>query len=218
MLFIILAVIAIIYLLTLFTRSGRKLNARATRIIRVFLFFLAPVLIALLVISQYNIYPRGYWVTKGIFWVVFLLMMILFGLGNKSSLSKAERIIYRFFFYLPLGFIPFLLIPFIGIGTALLFYTSFIGDKSFILYSDENIRVQQQYIMFLGPAPPLDVYVKDGLFCRRDTVLPVMYNDRKDIIRVIRLNDSTYSLIHYSPDNWAVPAGFEEFKFSLKSK
>jgi hypothetical protein len=218
MLFIILAAIAVIYLLTLFTRSGRKLNANTTKIIRVFLFVLAPVLIALLVISQYNIYPRGYWVTKVIFWVVFLLIMILFGLGNKSSLSKVERIIYKFFFYLPLCFIPFLLIPFIGIGTALLFYTSFIGDKSFVLYSDEHIRIQQQYVTFMGPGPPLDVYVKEGLFCHRDTVLPLNYNDRKDSILVTRLNDSTYSLIHYSPDNWAVPAGFREFKFSVKSK
>jgi hypothetical protein len=217
MLIIIIAILLIIYLITLLTRSRNILNASTTKIIRVFLFVLTPVLIILLIISHFNIYPRGYWVTKIIFWVVIVLTMVLFGLGDKSTQSKIERIAYGFFFYLPLGCIPFLLVPFIGIGTALLFYVSFIGDKSFILYSDENIRIQKQGIRFLGPDPPLEIYVKEGLFSHMETVLPMGYNADDDSLRVRRLNDSTYLLTHYAPDNWQVPAGFEEFKFSIKS-
>lgn len=218
MLIIILTIFLIIYLLTLGTMSGGKLNTTSTKIIRAFLFALTPVLIVLLIISRFNIYPRGYWVTKGIFWVVFFLMMILFGLGNKSVISKIERIVYGFFFYLPLGFIPILLIPFIGMGFALYIYVSFIGDKSLIVYSDQNIRVQKQGIRFLGPDPPLEIYVKEGFFSHKDTVLPVGYNIQKDSLGVRRLNDSTYILIHYSPHNWQVPSGSEEFIFSIKGK
>src|SRR5438128_215443 len=132
MLIAIIVLTLLIYLLPILTRSRNKLSIRATKIIRVFFFVLAPVLIAVLIFSQFNIYPRGYWVKKGLFWIVVFLMMILFGLGNKSALNRLERIVYGFFFYLPLGFIPLLLIPFIGPGVALLFYVSFIGDSSFI--------------------------------------------------------------------------------------
>src|SRR5687768_16077226 len=148
MLIILLAALLLIYLFTIWTGSGNKLSTGITKTLRVLLFVLAPVLITLLVISQYNIYPRGYWFTKGTFWVVIFLMIILFGLGNKSVLSKIERIVYGFFFYLPLCFIPLMLIPFFGIAFALIFYVSFIGD-GFIVYADENIRIQKQGIRFL---------------------------------------------------------------------
>jgi len=215
MLIIILAILFVIYL---FTLSGNKLNTSITKIMRVFVFVLLPVLITLLTLSDFNIYPRGYWVTKGLFWAVAILMIILFGLGNKSALSKIERLVYGLFFYLPLAFILFLFIPFLGIGYGLLFYVSFIGDSSFIVYSDKNIRVQKQGVRFLGPDPPLEIYVKDGIFSHRDTVLPMKYNDKNDSLRVRRLNDSTYFLIHYSPDNWQIPSGSEEFRFSIRPK
>lgn len=216
MLIIILGFIFVIYLLTLIS-GGRKLNIQTTKIIRIFLFVLSPILITLIIISQINIYPRSYWVTKVLLWIVVFLMMILFAIGNRLAINKYEKIVYRFFYYLPLGFIPFLLIPIIGVGTALLFYVSFIGDKALIVYSDESIRIQKQGIRFLGPDPPLEIYVKYGLFSHKDTVLPMGYNDKNDSLKVQRLNDSTYLLIHYSPDNWQVPSGFEEFKFSIKS-
>lgn len=215
MLIIIIGLILSIYLLTM---TGSKLTIRATKFVRVFLFVIAPVLVVILIVSQFNVYPRGYWVTKGFFWVVIFLMMALFGLGNKSTINKFERIIYRFFFYLPLGFIPLLLIPFIGGGIAALFYVSFIGDKSFIIYSDENIRIQKQGIRLLGPDPPLEIYVKNDFFSHKDTILPMGYNDNTDSLSVLRLNESTYSLIHYSPNNWQVPTGSEEFKFSIDPK
>ena len=218
MLIVILVFIAIIYVLTLLIRSGSKFNARTTNTIRVFLFVFAPVLTALLILGQLNIYPRGYWFTKGLFWIVVSLMMILFGLGNRSTFSKLEKVVYGFFFYLPLAFLPFLLVHVIGIGTALLFYVSFIGDSSLILYSDDHIRVQQQYIKFLSPNPPLEIFVKDGFFSHRDTVLAVMYSDKTDSLSVRQLDDTTYSLVHYAPESWEVPGGSEEFRFSIRSK
>lgn len=217
MLIIILAALLLIYLFTIWAGSGNKLSTGITQTLRVFLFVLAPVLIILLVISQYNIYPRGYWVTKGIFWVVIFLMIILFGLGNKSVLSKIERIVYGFFFYLPLCFIPLMLIPFFGIAFALVFYVSFIGD-GFIVYADENIRIQKQGIRFLGPDHPLGIYVKEGLFSHKDMDFPIGYNDKTDSLRVRRLNDSTYFLIQYAPDSYETPEGFKEFTFSIKPK
>ncbi len=218
MLIIILAALLLVYLFTIWAGSGSKLNTGTTKIIRVVLFVLAPVLIILLTISQFNIYPRGYWFTKGMFWIVFFLMMILFGLGNKSVVSKIEKIVYGFFFYLPLGFIPIILIPFIGAGIVLIFYVSFIGDRSFIVYSDETIRIEKQHVRFMGPDPPLDIYVKEGLFSYKDTALDIEYNTKNDSMRVRRLNDSTYLLIHYAPDSWRVPEGFEEIKYSIKPK
>jgi hypothetical protein len=215
---IILTVIAFIYLLAAVVPAEKKFSINATKTIRIFLFVLSPALIALLVLSRFNIYPRGYWVTKGIFCTVVILMMILFGLGNKSGLGKFERIIYGFIFYLPLGFIPLLLIPFLGAGIMLLFYVSFIGDGSFILFADENIRVEKAGVRFMGPDPPMAIYVKDGLFSYKDTVLPVMYDEMKDSLRVELVNDSTYFLTHIAPDSWQVPEGFTVYKYSMKSK
>lgn len=217
MLITIIGFILAIYLVTLVS-GGRKLNIQTTKTVRVFSLVLSTVVIALLIMGQFNIYPRGYWVAKGLFWAAVYLMMILFAFGNRLVIYKIERIVYGLFFYLPLGFIPLLLIPVIGFGTALLFYVSFIGDKSFIIYSDKNIRIEKQDVRFMGPDPPLEVYLKTGLFCHKDTILPMGYNSKKDNIKVNRVNDSTYSLIHYSPDNWKVPNGFEEFRFQIKTK
>ena len=217
MLVIVISALAIIYMLTIYTGSGNKLSARATRIIRISLFILAPVLIALITISRYNIFPRGYWVTKAIFWSVIFMIMVLFGLGNRAALGKIERSIYKFFYFLPLAWIPFLLIPFFGFGVGIVFYVAFIGDESFIKYSDENIRIQKTGIRFLGPDSPLAIYVKDGLFAYKDTVFSTGYNAAKDSVHVRRLNDSTYFLIHYAPDNYQVPTGFEEYKFYINS-
>jgi hypothetical protein len=213
-----IALLLLIYLLSVFTSSERKLNIQTTKIIRASFLVLAPFLIALLILSRFNIYPRGYWITKILFWTVIFSMMILFRFGNRSTLNKFERILYKFFFYLPLGFIPLLFIPFLGGAIALLIYVSFIGDQSFIVYTDDNIRIEIQGVRFLGPDPPLEIYVKDGLFSHKDTILRMGYDSEKDSLSVRRLNESTYSLIHYSPDNWQVPAGFEEFKYSLIPK
>jgi hypothetical protein len=70
----------------------------------------------------------------------------------------------------------------------------------------------------MGPDPPLEIYVKDGFFSHKDTVLPMGYNAENDSLKVSKLNDSTYFLIHYAPDNWQVPDRFEEFMFSIKPK
>lgn len=218
MLVIIISIAVAIYFITITTGSGNKLSSRATKIIRVVLFVLATALVVIMAVTHLNIYPRGYWVKKGLFWIVVFLMMVLFGFGNRSLVKGLERIIYGIFFYLPLWVIPFLLIPLIGPAIGLEFYVSFIGDKSVVVFSDENIRIEQQYIRFLGEDPPLEIYVKHGFLSSKDTVLPIMYNDKKDSIRVVKLTNSTYTLTHYSPDNWEVPDGSEQFNFSLKSK
>ena len=217
MLIIVVSTLLSIFLLTLCTTRGKKFKIATIRILRFFFVVFAPVLITLLIVKQFNIYPRGYWVTKVLFWVVFFLIMILFAFGSKSVMGKVERIIYRIFFYLPLWVIPFLSIPFIGGGTALLFYVSFIGDKSFIIYSDDHIRIERQGIRFMGPDPPLEIYVKNGLFSNKDTVLPIHYNGEEDSLRVTKLNDSTYLMVHFAPDNFNVPGGIEEFRFSIDS-
>jgi hypothetical protein len=145
-------------------------------------------------------------------------MMILFELGNKSIIVNFERTIYKFFFYLPLAFIPLLLIPFFGIGISLIFYVSLIGDKSMVLYSDQKIRIEQQYIRFMGPDPQLDIYVKDRFFSYQDTTVPFTFNEMTDTLSVLKLDDSTYLLGHSSPKNWEVPTGYEEFRYSIDNK
>lgn len=164
MLFTIIATIILIYILTLVSKAHGKLSPKITHIIRISFFTLAPVLITILILRNYDTYPRGYWFTKILFWTVFFLMMILFGVCNKTIVTKFERVIYGLVFYLPLLYIPVLFVPFIGIGMFLLFYTDFIGDNSKIVYADSNIRLEQKYIPLLGPAPPLVVYTKRGLF------------------------------------------------------
>jgi hypothetical protein len=218
MLIIILAILFLIYLLTLMKGSIGRLNPQYTQFLRISLFISAPILIIVLIISRYNIYPRGYWFPRVLFWVVVFQLLILFGFGHRSKLSWIETKIYGFFFFAPLCFIPLLLIPFLGIAMALVFYVSFIGDKSFIIYSDRNIRIENEGIRLLGPDPALGVYVKEGVFCFKDTILTDGYDVQNDRLNVRKLNDSTYLITHYSPDNWQIPNGSEEFKYTLPSK
>lgn len=218
MLFIILTTFGFIYLLSLFSDLRGGLNGPVTRILRVALWFAVPLLITLLILRQYNIYTRGYWATRIFFWSVLLLIMLLFAFGNREAVKGTERLIYRIIFILPLASLALLPIPFFGVGIHLKIYITLIGDPSMVLYTDEKIRVEQQFVRFMGPNPPLDIYVKDRLFSYRDTVIDCQYGDKEDSLRVSQLNDSTYRLVHYAANNWRVPDKYEEFTFTLPQR
>ena len=217
MLIIILAVLFIVYLLTLMKGSIGRFNPQLTQLLRISLFILTPVVTGIIIISTHNIFLRGYWFPRIFFWVVVIQMMVLFAFGDRDKLSWIESKVYGLIFYLPLCFIGFLLIPFIGIGFGLLFYVSFIGDNSFIIYSDQNIRIEKEGIEFMGPDPGLGVYVKEGVFCYRDTIFTNGYNEDKDRLSVRRINDSIYVFTHYSPGNEEIPGESEEFTYKLPS-
>ena len=218
MLFIILTILATIYCASITVVRKRKFGFKVVKALRIIIFIATPILAATLAAKSYNIYPREYWFTKGIFWLVFFSCMSTYGLCKSELLGKYERTIYKIVFYLPLIFLIFLLVPFIGIGYGLIFYVKFVGDNKFVLYSDNKIRIEQPYIRFMGPNPQPIVYIKQKLISYQNTILPIGYDDEKDTMEVKINSDSTYIITFKSPNNWQVPTGTQSFQYNLKKR
>ena len=218
MIFIILTALILIYLFSIPNIRRTKFGRKVVLTLRIIIVVAAPILIALLFAETYNTYPREYWITKGIFWIVVLSCLSAYGLCNRQHLSNLERAIYKVLFFLPLVFLVFLLVPFIGIGCGLIFYVKFIGDNKFVLYSDNQIRIEQPYIRFLGPDPQPILYVKNKLTSFQDTTLPFRYHEETDKIEVTKQGNSSYTILLKSPDNWQVPDGIDTFYYHLQHK
>jgi hypothetical protein len=216
MLITILATIFIIYILTLVSKAQvKKLSPKITNIIRYTFFALAPILITTLILRSYEIYPRGYWFPRVLFWIVIFLMMILYGVCDKATVTKFERVLYGIVFYIPLLYIPVLFIPFLGIGMFLIFYSAFIGDSSKIVYADSNIRIEEKYIGFMGPPPPLVIYEKHGLLSYKELEVPMEHYYSDNTVKITRLDETTYSITRHTYATLEVPYGIEEIKFTI---
>lgn len=218
MIFIILTALLLIYLFSIPKVWAAKFGRKVVLALRIIILVATPILIALLFAETYNIYPREYWITKGVFWVVIFSCLSVYGLCNREYLSNLERTVYKIVFFLPLAFFVFLLVPFIGVGYGLLFYVKFIGDNKFVLYSDDKIRIEQPYIRFLGPDPQPILYVKNKLTSFQDTTLPFGYHEETDKIEVTKQANSSYTILLKSPNNWRVPDGIDTFYYSLRYK
>jgi hypothetical protein len=218
MLYFILTILTLIYLLSIPAIRKRKFGIGAILTLRIIILIATPILLAILIAETYNIYPRQYWVTKGLFWIVFFSCMTAFGLCRTEFLKPVEKGIYKIIFFLPLLFLLFLFIPVAGAAYGLIFYVKFIGDKNFILYNDNNIRIEQPYIRFLGPNPRPIVFVKNELTSYKDTTLPFRYDDSEDNVEVSKNGDTTYTITLKSPNNWQVPTGTKSFVYYLKNK
>jgi hypothetical protein len=217
MIFIVLLFLILIYLFSIPKVRKAKFGRPTTLTLRVIIFVATLLLVTLLAAETYNIYPRQYWITKGLFWLVIFSCMSAYGLCSNHYITTFERVIYKVIFFLPLLFLLFLFVPFIGVGYGLLFYVRFIGDNNFILYSDNKIRIEQPYIRFMGPDPHPILYVKKQFTSFQDTTLPFGYDEEKDKIEVITQGDSAYIVILKSPDNWQVPTGTDTFLYNLKN-
>ena len=100
--------------------------------------------------------------------------MSAYGLCNREYFTAIERTAYKVIFFLPLlFFLLFLFVPFLGIGYGLLFYVKFIGGNNFILYNDNNIRIEQSSIRFMGPNPRPILYVKKNITSFQDAYFAV---------------------------------------------
>jgi hypothetical protein len=141
--------------------------------------------------------------------------MLLYSFANKKDLYRIEKTIYEVLFFLPFGFIPLVLIPFVGAGIILRFHESFIGGDSMILYSSDKIRIEQSYITFMGPVPPIDIYIKNNLFSYKDTTLDIQYNEKFDSIKVQEFSPDSIKILYFEgrTDGRAEPV--EEFPIRL---
>jgi hypothetical protein len=144
--------------------------------------------------------------------------MSAFGFCRSEFFGTVERSIYKTIFFLPLFFLLFLCVPFIGISIGLIFHFKFIGDNKFILYSDNNIRIEQPYIRFMSRNAYPIVYAKQRLTSYQDTILSFHYNEAKDKVEVEKYGDSTYIITFKSPENWEVPTGTQAFYYVLRNK
>lgn len=193
-----------------------KFGANVALTLRIIIIVATPILLTLLILEKYNIYPRQYWIIKGLFWLLCFSCMTAFGLCSREYFRTFERAIYKIIFFLPLFFVLFLFVPFIGIAYGLVFYVKFIGDNKFILYNDNEIRIEQPFIRFLGPNPQPILFVKKELTSFKDTTLPFGYDEAKDKIEVTKNSDS-YIIILRSPNNWQVPTGTDTFHYKLRN-
>jgi hypothetical protein len=218
MLYLIITILTIIYIFSIPVIRKKKFGNRTISTLRIIVFSATALLVVILIAESYNIYPREYWFVKGLFWVIVFSCMIIVGLCKTESINSIEKRIYRIIFFLPLIFVIFLLIPFVGVAYGLFFYVKFIGDKEFILYNDNQIRIEQPFVRFLGPNPQPIIFIKNELTCYKDTTLPFGYDDAKDKIDVIKNDDTTYKITIKSPNNWQIPSGTESFIYHLKNK
>lgn len=218
MIFVVLFILFLIYLFSIPKVRRAKFGRSFALTTRLIIILSGTILLALSIAETYNMYPRQYWVTKGFFWLFVFSCMSAYGLCNTNNFATFERLIYKTIFFLPLIFLCFLLVPFIGIGFGLLFYVKFIGDSKFILYNDNNIRIEQPSIRFLGPDPQPILYVKRKFTSFKDTTLPFNYREEADKIEVTKRGNFSYTILVKSPDNWQVPDGIDTFFYDLKEK
>lgn len=219
MLTIVIAIMIAIYLLTLITRARYKFNVPITKFIRL-LFFVSTALLVVTVVAGFlNVYPRGYWFIKVLFWIVVFLVMILFGFGNKQALIPEERFLYTLAFFTPLSFIPLVVLGREVAGIVLiLVYCFFIGDTSCILYSDKNIRIEKYPLDIFVSDRSLDIYMKSGLISYVDTITPFRYEHGVDSLSIVKLDSATYVLKCFNAATTYGPEGIEEFRYTIQSK
>jgi hypothetical protein len=186
--------------------------------LRLKLFLATHLLLSLLIAETYNVYPKQYWFTKGLFWLVLFSCLTAYGLCSRQYFTTIEWMIYKVIFFLPFLFLLFLFVPFIGIGFGLIFYVKFRGDNKFILYSDNKIRIEQPYIRFMGPDPQPILYVKDQFTSFQDITLQYSYHEETDMIEVKKRIDSSYMIILKWPNNWRIPDGVDTFFYKLRRK
>lgn len=218
MLFAVISLLVVIYAASIPAINGYRLGKPAIRVLRIVNYTLVLTLVIVLIAADYNIYPRWYWFTKVLFCLALFSCMLMYGLTQRVFLKKLEALVYGIIFYVPLLFVVFLFVPFLGFLIALFIYTNFIGHTSFILYNDNRIRIEKPYIRFLSPDPRPVIYVKQGLTAYKDTELPTGYDDRKDAIIVKRVSDNSYVIVVKSPDNWQVPTGEETIHYTVGEK
>ncbi|HEU4470183.1 MAG TPA: hypothetical protein VFR58_03795 [Flavisolibacter sp.] len=217
MIFVVLIGLIILYLFSFSKIRKEKFGRPVVLSLRVIIMVAAPALIALLIAESYNIYPAQYWTTKVIFWLLIFSCMAAYGLCNRKYLTTIERSVYKLVFFFPLLFLLFVCIPLVGTGCGILFYFKFIGDSEFIIYDDNNIRIEQPSVRFMGSDPQPVLYVKNGLTSLRDTTLPFYYDGAKDKIEVVKQEAYSYTFIFRSPDNWQVPDGADTSSYELKN-
>lgn len=218
MLIIIVAGLILMYLLTIWFRNTFTFSPSVTRGLRILQLMALLVSIALFVLSYYNIYLRGYWAPRIIFWVWFFSAMVLYSFGDRKVFFKVEKLFYDILFFLPLTFFPLVMIPFVGGGIILLFYVAFIGDESMVLYSSDTIRIEQPYIRFMSPDPPIAVFRKDNLFSYKDTVIDIMYNEKLDSLRVEEISPDSIKLVYYNNTDNSDGRPAEEFSIRLEHR
>lgn len=212
---IVLVGIFSVYLLALLSRKKFSFRTSFTKGLKLFGVALLLMLVVIFLLAKSNIYLRGYWIPKIIFWLWFFSIMLLFAFGSKSVGYKWEWLFYKIVYYLPLAFIPLLLVPFLGIGIALRVYESVIGDKSMILYSSQKVRIEQPSIRFLGPDPPITIFVKNKIFSHKVTTIPIQFNGRHDSLHVTEPGSNRLHIVYCNNHGFDTTKTVQEFDISL---
>lgn len=208
MLIIVLTILLLLYFLSLF--PGIRMSDRITRFLLILVRVLLAAMILLFVLSQVDMYLKSYWLPRILFWIWLYATIALSAFGNKKLMPAAERFFYRLIFWIPLILTFVLFVPFIGIGIWVLLYPRLIADPSMIAYADSSIRIEESRLIFLGPAPPLDVYQKKGFFAYKIESIPTQYDSRFDKLEVSHRDKSSYNVSHVKEDT--------VFRFEIRLK
>ncbi len=198
MLIIVLAILLLLYFLSLF--PGIRMRDKTTRFFMILVRLLLAVMILLFALSQAGIYLKSYWLPRILFWTWLYGTIALVAFGNRKLMTVPERFFYRLIFWAPLVLTILLLIPFIGVGIWLLLYPRLIADPSMVAYTDSSIRIEESHLIFMSPAPPLDVYQKKGLFAYKIETIPTQYDSRFDKLEVSHRDKSSYTVMHVTED------------------
>ena len=198
MLIIVLTILLLLYFLSLF--PGIRMTDKTTRFFLAFVRPLLTAMILLLVLSQAGIYLANYWFPRILFWVWLYMTLALIAFGNKKLMPVPERLLYRLIFCIPLVMMLVLFIPFIGVGIWVLLYPRLIADPSMIPYADSSIHIEESHLIFMSPAPPLDVYQKRGFFAYKIQTIPTQYDSRFDKLEVYRQDNRIYKVTHIKED------------------
>lgn len=216
MLVIVISGLILIYFSALAFKNTFNFSTRVTKWLRIAQLTLLLLLIVLFTLQRYNIYLRGYYAPKIIFWGWLFVAMLLYAFGNKNHIHGFEKRIYQILFFLPLASPLIVLVPFAGAALMLRFHESFIGSNSMLVYSSNNIRIEQAYIRFMSPDPPLEIYSKHNLFSYKDTVIDIMFSEKLDSLKVQEFSPDSFKIVYFNNSDSLNGGTVQEFSIRVK--
>jgi hypothetical protein len=85
MLVIVLTILIVIYILRIAYKIRPDLSITAVKAFRVFHLISAALILAVYILSTKEIYLKGYWAPKIIFWLWYFSGMVLFAFSDKKN-------------------------------------------------------------------------------------------------------------------------------------
>ena len=186
--FIIAAIVFSVGLIGLIKKV--RLSRKATSIIRFIFLLNCAILVLAVILAQSGIYYRGYWTTRVLIWIFICLGSLLFSFGDRKIITTFWQIATSVIYGFPVVSALTLVIPSVATFFAVFAWGQILGDPAAILYSDNEMRIEQGFQAPFSPAAPISYIKKRGILEYDNGSLPIEPYNMSHNLKISKSADS----------------------------